>query len=122
MLYSVDDAPPEIAESIREFWPQGNWNEAASISFLESKWNPFAVADTRRPDHPCGSQLYVVNGVSVSAEWSIGVFQINACNLPPEWDPCHLFNVRHNCGTAHAMWAERGWLPWYFSARALGLA
>jgi hypothetical protein len=121
MLYTVDDAPPEVADAIREFWPEANWSEAANVSFLESRWNPFAVADTRRPDKPCGAQLYVVNGVSVSAEWSIGIFQINACNIPDDWNPCHLFNVRHNCGTAHQMWSERGWSPWYFSARTLGL-
>jgi hypothetical protein len=121
MLYSVDDAPLDVAESIREFWPEEKWNEAASIAFLESKWNAFAELDSRDPNHPCGAVLRIVGGVHISAEHSIGVFQINACNLAPGWDERHLFNVRHNCGTAHAMWAERGWSPWFFSAKALGL-
>lgn len=120
-VYSVDDAPGELAIAIREFWPQEEWDNAASISKLESGWNAFAVDDSRTPNHPCGSVLRIVNGVTVTAEWSIGYFQINACNLDSSWNPAHLFNARHNAGTAHAMWAERGWSPWYFSAKQLGL-
>lgn len=120
-MWSVDDAPYDVAAAIREFWPQEKWSEAASISFLESKWDAFAVADTRNPSSPCGAVLRYVNGIAIAAEWSIGIFQIDACNLPAGWNPAHLFNVRHNCGTAHMMWSERGWNPWYFSALALGL-
>ena len=118
----IDDAPPELAESIREFWPPEEWDNAASIALLESGWSAFAVADTRDDSHPCGSVLYVrPDGVTVTAEYSLGWFQINACNLPPDWTPGNLYNTRHNCGTAHKMWSERAWSPWYFSAKSLGL-
>lgn len=120
-MYSVDDAPQELAIAIREFWPPENWDEAASISELESDWDAFATRDTRDPDHPCGSIVGSINGVPVSAEFSIGYFQINACNLPSNWNPAHLYNARHNAGTAHSMWVTRGWSPWFFSARELGL-
>lgn len=118
---SIGDAPQELQDAIREFWPEDQWDNAARISYLESGWSAFAEADTRTPSHPCGSFLYVRDGVRVTAEWSIGWYQINACNLPVWWHAEHLFNTRHNAGTAHAMWADRGWSPWYFSASTLGL-
>ena len=121
MLKSINDAPPELQESVKEFWPEVEWDNAVSISWLESGWNAFAVADTRTPTAPCGAVLRTQNGVTVTAEWSIGWFQINACNIPWNWDACNLYNTRHNCGTAHSMWGERGWEPWLFSAQALGL-
>lgn len=118
----INEAPVELADSIREFWPESEWDNAAAVAQLESGWSAFAVNDSRTPDRPCGSIVRVTpDGIAVSAEYSIGWFQINACNLPPDWVPENLYNTRHNCGTAHAMWAARGWQPWYFSARALGL-
>jgi hypothetical protein len=118
----IDDAPPELSEWIKEFWPSTEWDNAASISLLESGWSAFAVADTRDASHPCGSVLHVrPDGITVTAEYSIGWFQINACTLPLDWTAENLYNTRHNCGTAHALWTERGWQPWYFSAKALGL-
>jgi len=116
-----DECPQELRDAIVEFWPQDEWDHAAAIAELESGWDAFAVADTRTVDQPCGSVIDQVAGVDVTAEYSIGWFQINACNLPPEWVPENLFNTRHNCGTAHAMWADRGWQPWFFSAKRLGL-
>jgi hypothetical protein len=122
MLRSIDDAPQELAEAIREFWPAEQWDNAASISWLESRWNAFAEADTTQGGAiPCGTPIEVRDGVIITAERSISWFQINACNLPPGWNPAHLFNTRHNAGTAHDLYARRGWSPWYFSARALGL-
>jgi len=121
MARSIDEAPDELQTVVREFWPEAEWDNAVSVSWLESGWNAFAEADTRTPAAPCGATLEERDGERVTAEWSIGWFQINACNLPPDWRPEHLFNTRHNAGTAHAMWAERGWQPWYFSARTLGL-
>jgi hypothetical protein len=118
---SVDEAPAELGIAIREFWPVERWDEAASISFLESGWNAFAVADSRAPDRPCGSVIRSVNGVAITAEYSLGYFQINACNLPEGWTAEHLYNARHNAGTAHEMWSRRGWEPWFFSAQTLGL-
>lgn len=122
MLSSINDAPPELADVVREFWPQTEWDNAVSISLLESGWSAFAELDsTQGGAVACGTFLYELDGTRVTAERSIGWFQINACNLPDGWHPEHLFNTRHNAGTAHAYWAERGWSPWFFSAKALGL-
>ncbi len=115
------DAPEELREAIAEFFPEEEWDNAADISRLESGWSAFAEADTTDALHPCGTLLRIVNGVKVTSERSIGWFQINACNLPPNWNPNHLFNTRHNVGTAHDMWNKRGWNPWFFSASKLGL-
>jgi hypothetical protein len=118
---SINDAPAELADAIREFWPESEWDHAASIAKLESGWSAFACADTRSESNPCGSVLEVRNGITIRAEWSIGWFQINACTLPADWSPAHLYNTRHNVGTAHDMWSRRGWSPWFFSAERLGL-
>jgi hypothetical protein len=118
---TLSDAPAELQGPIAEFWPPEEWNNAARISYLESGWRWDAEADTRDELHPCGAFLSYRNGVRVVAEWSIGYFQINACNLPDGWRLEHLWNVRQNAGTAHQLWAERGWSPWYFSAQRLGL-
>lgn len=115
------DAPEELQSYVSAFWPPGEWDNAVRIAYLESGWSAFAERDTRDPEHPCGARLDPINGVPVSAEWSIGWFQINACDLPPDWRPEHLFNTRHNCGTAHEYWSKRGWSPWFFSAQKLGL-
>ena len=47
MLKSVNDAPYEISMPIKEFWPQSEWDNAASISFRESGWN--WMRSTTRP-------------------------------------------------------------------------
>lgn len=114
------DAPDELQVSIREFWPESEWESAAAISQLESNWNAFAVHDTRSDAAPCGTVINTADGVDISAELSIGYFQINACNFP-NWEWQRLYNARHNAGTAHLLWSQRGWSPWFFSARALGL-
>lgn len=116
----IDDAPEELSSPIKEFWPPEEWGNAASIAYLESQWEWSAENDTTAPGRPCGATLRVVNGVTVTAEHSIGYFQINSCNFPG-WNPAHFFNARQNAGTAHALWAARGWEPWYFSAQKLGL-
>jgi len=118
---NISDAPIELQVAIREFWPESEWDNAAGISWLESEWNAFAEADTTDSTHPCGSTLRYEGGQRIAAERSIGYFQINVCNLPSNWNPCHLYNARHNAGTAHDLWAGRRWLPWYFSAQKLGL-
>lgn len=117
----IDEAPAELADAIREFWPESEWNNAAEISFLESGWSAFAEQDTTSAGKPCGSVITSLRGQVVTAERSIGWFQINACNIPPDWKAAHLFNTRHNVGTAHLYWSERGWQPWFFSAQRLGL-
>jgi hypothetical protein len=122
MPYSVDSAPAELAVCIREFWPEDEWNNAAAISYLESGWSGFAENDTTDLEHPCGSFLYESNGVRFTAEHSVGYFQVNACNLPRDWKWYHLFNARHNAGTAHELWSRRGWRPWLLSSEKLGIA
>ena len=117
---SIEDAPDEIKLPIKEFWPESEWDNAASISWMESGWNWAAVHDSTDVAHPCGSGLSFQNGVMVTAEISIGYFQINSCNYP-YWPAGSFWNARQNAGTAHALWAFRGWEPWYFSAQALGL-
>jgi hypothetical protein len=120
-MYSINDAPQELQDAIREFFPNEQWDNAASISYLESGWNWDAVNDTtQRGKIPCGAGVSLKDGIWITAENSIGYFQINACNYPA-WNPCSLWNVRQNVGTAHALWAQRGWTPWYFSAKELGL-
>lgn len=121
-MSKIDDCPAELAESIKEFWPEAEWDNAAGISELESGWSAFAVADTRSFAIPCGTLIRTQpDGTRIYAEYSLGWFQINACNLPADWTPENLYNTRHNCGTAHAMWAEHEWWPWFLSARKLGL-
>lgn len=118
---TVDDAPAELADAIREFWPQSEWDNAARVAYLESGWDAFALADSTDSYHPCGTPLYERDGVTVTAELSVGYFQINACNFPG-WEWQRLYNARHNAGTAHMLWDRAGgWSPWYFSARSLGI-
>jgi hypothetical protein len=120
LIVSLDDAPCELQCAIREFWPPEEQDNAANVAFLESGWNAFALADTRDSSHPCGSLIRTVDGVAIAAEFSIGYFQIDACNFP-DWPSERFYNARHNAGTAHLLWSQRGWEPWYFSAKALGL-
>lgn len=116
----IGDAPLEVQDGVREFFPLAEWDNAARVSFLESGWNAFAVNDTTDADHACGAPLGLVLGVAVVAERSVGYFQINACNFAT-WEWQRLYNARHNCGTAHLIWVARGWSAWYFSAKRLGL-
>lgn len=123
-MTTIDDAPCELACAIREFWPEEEWDNAASIAELESGFDAFAVDDSRSPFAPCGSVIRTVNGVAITAEFSIGYFQLNACNFP-DWPSERFYNARHNAGTAHMLWesAGRRWSgPWFFSAQKLGLA
>lgn len=112
--------PAELWDGIVEFWPEAEWIDAADIALLESGWNAFAVNDSTGPLSPCGSPIRIQDGVQVVAERSVGYFQINACNFP-DWEWQRLYNARHNAGTAYLLWSERGWSPWYFSAKQLGL-
>lgn len=114
--------PDELDVAIKEFWPENEWDNARNISQLESNWNAFAVNDTTAPGVPCGAQLVSRGGVGITAEISVGYFQINACNFPG-WEWQRLYNARHNAGTAHLLWQQAGgsWSPWFFSATALGL-
>jgi hypothetical protein len=119
-MKSIEDAPYELANAIREFFPEAEHDHAASVAFLESGWDPFALHDSTDSRHPCGSVIGTLDGTNISAELSVGFFQINSCNFP-NWEWQRLYNARHNVGTAHMLWSERGWQPWFFSAKALGL-
>jgi hypothetical protein len=117
---TLNDAPQELRISIMEFWPYWEWDNAAAIANLESGFDAFALDDTTAPDIPCGASIGEHNGVSVTAERSVGYFQINSCNFPT-WEWQRLYNARHNAGTAHLIWATQGWRAWYFSAEQLDL-
>ncbi len=119
---ALEAAPAELSVAIREFWPESEWENAASVARLESAFDAFAIADTTDAEHPCGAPLAPREGVGVTAERSVGYFQINSCNFP-DWEWQRLYNARHNAGTAHLLWDQAGqsWRPWYFSARTLGL-
>lgn len=129
VLELAGEPPSELVAAITEFWPESELLNALAVSWLESKWSAFAEANTTDAAHPCGTFLRNVDLggtrgiVRVTAERSIGWFQINACNLPNGWDPRHLFNTRHNVGTAHLLYVQAGdsWRPWFFSAQQLGL-
>ena len=122
--HSIDDAalPAELKVAIQEFWPATEWNNAASIAWLESKWDAFAIRDTTSLGYPCGSVLEDRSGVLIYAERSVGYFQINSCDFP-DWEWQRLYNARHNAGTAHMLWDHAGgaWVPWYYSALSLHL-
>jgi len=120
-MRSIQEAPYDLANAVREFWPEVEWDHAVSVAWLESGWDAFALDDSTDEAHPCGAQLPPREGMAITAERSVGYFQINSCNFP-SWEWQRLYNGRHNAGTAHALWVERGWSPWYFSARTLGLS
>lgn len=117
-----ESCPPELWAVIQQFWPQNEWLNAANISQLESGWDAFADYDSTSDTAPCGTQISTSGGVAVSAEHSVGYFQINVCNYPT-WVWQRLWNAYQNAGTAHALWDQAGqrWSPWYFSAQKLGL-
>jgi hypothetical protein len=120
-MTTIDDAPADLQLAIREFWPAEEWDHAAQIAELESGFNPYAENDsTRGGAIPCGYIIGQFEGQNITAEHSLSYFQINACNYP-DWEWARFFHTRHNAGTAHALWAQRGWQPWYFSAKKLGL-
>lgn len=119
---AFERAPAELQVAISEFWGVDEWKNAAGIAELESGFDAFALHDSTRAAAPCGTLIGTVDGVPVSAERSVGYFQINACNFPG-WEWQRLYNARHNAGTAHLLWVQAGgkWSPWFFSARSLGL-
>jgi hypothetical protein len=122
MSLDLTGAPPDLRQAVREFWAEAEYENALSIAYLESGWKWYAIDDTTSPSAPCGTFLRKVEGVDVTAELSIGYFQINACNFP-DWDPWKLMDPYQNAGTAHMLWDQAGqsWSPWYFSAKQLGL-
>jgi hypothetical protein len=120
VMADVNDAPAELQVTIREFFPPEEWTNAANIALLESGWNAFALNDSTGPHVPCGTVIGQRGGVKITAERSVGYFQINSCNYP-DWEWQRLYNARHNVGTAHMIWESQGWGAWHFSALELGL-
>lgn len=116
----LSDAPLELQVSIQEFFPDSEWDNAANIAQLESGYDAFALNDTTAPTSPCGAPIGLRDGSVITAERSVGYFQINSCNYP-DWTWQQLWNARHNAGTAHMIWNEQGWGAWFFSAKKLGL-
>lgn len=116
----ISDCTPELQFAIKHWWPETEWNNAASIAFLESSLDPFARRDTRDTDHPCGSVIATGDSGDITAELSIGYFQINTCNVPGV-EPERFYNAWYNATWAFMLWRDRGWNPWYFSAERLGL-
>lgn len=114
------EAPAELQVVVNEFWDPPEWDNAVSVAFLESGWDAFALNDTASSAGGCGVFIEQRGDVRITAERSVGYFQINACNFPT-WEWQRLYNARHNAGTAHLLWEHRGWEPWLFSARKLGL-
>lgn len=120
MLKSIDEAPDDLAYEIKRY-DDWDWDEAASISWLESGWRWDELNDTvKTSGRRCGEVIKVIDEIPVTAEISCSYFQLNSCDYPgtPIW---FFFNTKQNVGTAHALWNERGWEPWFFSARELGL-
>lgn len=120
VLAYAGDPPSELKVAIEEFFAPDEQSNALAVSWLESRWNAFALNDTTSAEVPCGTVIGAWLGVIVSAERSVGYFQIDSCNYPT-WEWQRLYNARHNVGTAHMIWAEQGWRAWYFSAKTLGL-
>lgn len=119
-MFSVDDAPDDLAYEIKRY-TDWNWDEAASISKLESGWRWDAELDTTEGGAiPCGTVIGELDGVLITAERSLSYFQINTCEFP-DWNVDQLWNTKQNVGTAHMLWNQRRWSPWYLSARKLGL-
>jgi hypothetical protein len=117
---AFERAPRELQVAIQEFWPEAEWENAAAIAELESGFDAFALNDTTAPHAPCGTVIGERHGVKITAERSVGYYQINACNFP-DWEWQRLYNARHNAGTAHMLWANARftWRPWYFSYQTL---
>jgi hypothetical protein len=115
-----DDAPQELVVAVTEFWPDAEVDNALGIAQLESGWDAFALLDTASKYGGCGIVIGTLQGQTITAERSVGYFQINACSFPG-WEWQRLYNARHNAGTAHMLWSTRGWAPWFFSAKTLGL-
>jgi len=120
LMPNLGDAPAELQVAITEFFPASEWENAAGIALLESGWDAFALNDSTTAEHPCGTVIGERDGVKITAERSVGYFQINSCNYP-DWEWQRLYNARHNAGTAHMIWERQGWHAWYYSAKSLGL-
>ena len=119
-MVGIANAPCELQCAIREFFPETEWDNAAAIANLESNFDAFALNNSADAYGGCGVVIGERDGVQITAERSVGYFQINSCNFP-DWEWQRLYNAWHNAGTAHMLWAKQGWGAWYFSAHRLGL-
>ena len=113
--------PPEALEaSIEKHFPQSQWENAASVSFLESSWRSEATADTRHlAGGECGGWYTLADGTPAQTEYSVGPWQINLCvhGIPEDQarDP--------DTATAFAagLYFASGWRPWFLASRSLGI-
>lgn len=120
-MITLETTPSEFAVAVQEFWPESEWDNCANVALLESGLSAFALNDTSAMPVDANGFIYYLDGVGIAPERSVGWFQIETLQLPPGWRWFHLFNTRHNVGTAHLYWSQRGWSPWLISARKLGL-
>lgn len=101
-------------------FPEEAWRDAARIAYLESGWRRDAVADTRyKANGQCNQPYLLTDGRPALTEWSAGYFQVNICAHGRTLE--HWLNADNNVAFAAALYANRKWADWYYSARHLGL-
>ncbi len=95
-------AEPRLREVLRAAgWPDNELENALTISYHESRWNPRAV----NKDDPSGG--------------SYGLFQINAwwqyfgdAEIGERLDPVLAMRPLYNARYALRIWRKSGWKPW----------
>ncbi len=94
--------PHEMYLLAAMYWPYDEVGNAVNVAFEESGWETGAWNE---------------NG-----EDSRGLWQLN---VEPDANPrlamYNLFDPQLNAYWAYQLWKERGWQPWYNSAKRLGL-
>jgi hypothetical protein len=109
-----------VAEAVMATWPPELWVSALEVAYVESGWNPNALADTTGPNRPCNTRFIDARGRVVYAERSIGLFQINTCVHPEDY-PGQFYDPVENARKAYEIYERQGWYAWLFAARELGL-
>jgi hypothetical protein len=113
--------PAELSNAIkRSSFPIGQWVNAASISYLESQWDPRNETNNLSLG-PCGTRYRLPSGIWAQTEDSVGYFQINIC----AWHgtSAYWYDADHNVGKAYDIWLQDGgWSrDWKISTQKLGL-
>ena len=114
-------APITVSAVIVARWPEAVWEQAATIAYLESGWRSGAINDTRHlAGGRCGVPYRLPDGTPATTEYSIGLFQINACAHGGDYGTW--LDDSRNAQKAYELWlaAGRRWSPWYLSARKAG--
>ena len=95
------EAPGWLQQLISERWPQDEWDNAAAVAWVESRWYPGA-------HNPSG-------------EDSRGLWQINVGpGAHTQWASRSLWDAAVNADTAYELWTYQGWGPWT-TAHVLGI-